>query len=206
MIKVTQWGDDLLTSVTDAIGLENLEANANNLNGTMFPPFFKPVNITIENGLFYVNIFVCQAHDQSMTAQQLAIWLGSLKETDYIHLTLSSLTLNIPLGMTVTLMSALMSTKATIDIHLDQIVMDGLGYFYLMADKVSVGDCGDLFVPSYVGQRQQDHSVPWKAIHDLFAMIVENAVTMGRLTQEEADRLNDGSHVAVPPSRFAISA
>lgn len=168
-------------------------------------PYFNPVNIITENGVHYVTIYVCYVGNDSILAQRLAIWLGSLKETDHIKLSVAALYTNIPFSSLITVMGALANTKAKIEILLDQIVIDGLAYFYLLADQVTAMEGGELFVPSYVDQRREDTSVPWKAVHDFYEWVVKDAVIKQWVTEEEAERLNAGSHVVVPYERFTAT-
>lgn len=208
MDAIIDWGTDLIPrgeNVDLNIGLESFNPDMNQRPSTTANDAmlnFKPVNIIVENGLFYATIYVCDSFDGSQTSQKLAIWLASLKDTDYVHLTLSSLLYEVPLPSLLGLMSAIASTKAKIDIHLDQIVADGLAYFYLLADKITKGTEGALFVPSYVDQREEDKSGPWKAVHDFYMWVVDEAITKGLLTADEASKLHRGSHVIIPDDRF----
>lgn len=199
MTESYAWGADLVPTIE--AGLESFDMSSL-MGACPIPPQFKPVSIVVENGLYFANIYLCQTMDSSPMGQQVVLWLSSLKETDYVHLTLSSLFVDVPLRCSLAVIAALSATKATIDLHLDTMVMDQMAYLYLMIDKITVDACGALFVPSYVDQRSQDMSGPFRAVHDMFAWIVEEAVKMGRLTSEEAQRLQDGSHVIVPVERF----
>jgi hypothetical protein len=109
---------------------------------------------------------------------------------------------DIPPGALINLMTALTSTKAKLSIQLDNVVYDGLAYFYLIPETIIKGTEGALFIPSYMTHRSEDASGPIKAIHDYFKWMVSKAVERGLLTAEEGDRLDRGSHVAVPDSRF----
>jgi len=187
----------------DNIGLEYFDATIS--QGPTPPggaPYFNPTNITIENGVYYATIYVCVCDNDSLIAQRLALWFGSLKETDHVKLSIASRMTNIPLSRLTTVLGAIANTKATVEIMLDQIVIDGLAYFYLLAERVCVRECGALFIPSYIDNRVEDTSKPWQAVHDFYTWIVENAVSLGRLTQEEGDRLNRGQHVIIPKGRF----
>jgi hypothetical protein len=166
------------------------------------PPFFKPVNIMVEDGRHYGTIYVCGSGDQTIRAQQLAIWLSDLKATDQVFLTIASLQLDVYLPNLIGLMTALMSTEAQIHFYLDQIVADNLAYFYLLPVKVIKGSEGALFIPSYTKQRQEDASGSQRAVIDFYKWTVDNAVTTGRLTTEEADKLHRGSPVVIPDNRF----
>ena len=192
-------------SITGTLEVQTPEANVliQGRGDVENVPYFNPINITRENGIYYVTLYVCCVDNDSMLAQRLAIWLGSLKETDHIKLSVAATLTNIPFAALVTVMGALANTKAKIEILLDQIVIDGLAYFYLLADKVTALECGGLFVPSYVDQRREDTSVPWKAVHDFYEWIVSDAIVYGRLTEEEAERLNAGAPVVIPTERFA---
>lgn len=166
------------------------------------PQFFNPANITVANGIYYATIYVCTVSNDTQLAQRLAQWFGSLRETDHVRLTVCSRMTNIPLACLTTVLGAIANTKATVEIMLDQIVIDGLSYFYLLAQKICARECGSLFIPSYIENRSEDTSAPWRAVHDFYKWIVENAVNLGRLTQEEADRLNSGQHVVIPQGRI----
>lgn len=198
-------------STDNSVGLEYFEgivqANGNvrgQLPGQVGPAtYFNPANITIENGVYYATLYVCTLSNDGLLAQRLAIWFANLKETDHVKLSIASRMTNIPLVSLTTILSAIANTKATVEIMLDQIVIDGLAYFYLLAQKVCVRDCGALFIPSYIDNRSEDTSKPWRAVHDFFTWIVENAVTSGRLTHEEGERLNSGQHVIISGSRFS---
>lgn len=165
-------------------------------------PFFNPVNIAVENGIYYVTIYACMVGDESILSQKLAIWLASLKETDHIKLSIAALKTGLPFDYLISTMAALANTKAKIEILLDQIVIDGLAYFYLLADEVTVLEGGALFIPSYVAHRSEDTSTPWKAVHDFYEWIVEDSVILGRLTEEEGQKLSSGTHVIIPVERF----
>jgi hypothetical protein len=197
------WLNELQTESNDSVALESLSAQINQGGpGLAFPTGFKPVNITVEQGCYYATLYVCCLDDGSELAQQVAVWLGTLGDNDHVHLTVLCLTQNVNLQYRLNLLAAFASTKATIEIHLDTLVMDSLAYFYLLADVVTPGSHGMLFVPSYNSQREEDVSRPWRAIHDFFCWLIEEAVTLGRLTAEEADTLNRGSHVTLPNTRF----
>lgn len=185
----------------DEMGMESLDmAPAGQRPNTA--PWFNPVNITIENGVYYVTIYVCHTTDGSPLAQKLSIWLQSLKDTDHIRLSVSSLISGIPTEMMMQVLAGLVNTKAHVEILLDQIVLGELAYFYLAAKSIRSFDCGDLFIPSYRSERQVDTSAPQRAILDFYEWIVEQAVAKGRLTEEEALLLNEGHHVIVPGSRY----
>jgi len=201
----------------DSVALESFTAenvgleNFNGIDGTItqgpgvpsLAPFFNPVNIAVENGIYYITIYVCAVDNTSVTAQRLAQWFGLLRETDHVKLTVASRMTNIPLACLTTVLGAIVNTRAVVEIIMDQIVIDGLAYFYLLAQKVCVRECGALFIPSYIENRSEDTSAPWRAVHDFYKWIVENAVTLGRLTQEEGERLTSGQHVVIPVGRFS---
>jgi hypothetical protein len=203
-IAIEAWGDDLITiDDNTGIGLESLDqdlAQGQARPGDNVP--FKPVNIASENGLFYVTIYVCKTWDHSPYCQALSMWLSSLKETDHIHLTILSLESDTPLFGLINVMSALVATPATLEVHLDTIVFDTSAYFYLLADKINKGSEGALFIPSYVLQREQDVSASYRAMHDFYKWLIESAVEKNILTTEEGSSLNRGAHVVVPESRF----
>lgn len=200
------WGDDLVRDPdfdNSNVGLESFNGEiAQGPSPTNPAPWFKPINIRVENGVQYATIYVCDAFDGTVSSQQLAIWAAGLKDTDYVHLTVMSLLIDVPLQSLLSVMSALASTKATVEIHVDMVVTDGLAYFYLLADKITRGSEGALFIPSYVDQRDQDKSGPWKAVHDFYAWVVDDAVSRQILTEEEGSKLHRGSHVIVPNDRF----
>lgn len=205
MTEYGAWGDDLAIKLSenDDMGLESFDAT-DLTQGPGQPdqaPWFKPVNISIKDGVYYVNIYVCQLTNQSVLAQSFTTWLASLKDSDRIRLTVSSIYANIPFSSIVTLMGAFANTPAKFEILLDQIVIDGLAYFYLLADKVIKMEGGALFIPSYLGGRKEDTSLTWNAVHDFYDWLIAEAVDLGRLTQEEADLLNDGKFVVIPDDR-----
>ena len=204
MDNKNDWGADLVTSSEGSIGLESLDIEMTQGRPVVETPF-NPVNIVSENGLFYVTIYACKAWDHSIHCQALSMWLSGLKETDYIHLTIMSLEMDTPLFGLINLMSALTSTKATLDIHLDSIVFDTTAYFYLLADKITKGSEGALFIPSYILQRDQDMSASYRAMHDFYKWLIEEAVSKQLLTSDEASNLNRGSHVVVPDNRFVTA-
>jgi hypothetical protein len=204
MLTTIPWGQDIAPSQGDA-GLESftLAGMTQGPNGPVQPAFFKSMNIINESGKFYATLYACMAMDGSDNAQALAIWLSSLKATDCVHLTLASMQLDVPLTGIITLMNAVATTKARIVIHLDQLVGDGLAYFYLLATEVRKGVAGALYIPSYLDQRAEDASQSTKAVNGLYKWVVDNAVTTGRLTAEEASSLHRGKHVVIPDDRFA---
>lgn len=199
MTRIHDWGSDLVTDETGEPGLEALAiagiVQGNDKNYRM--SYFKPVNITVEQGVFYVSLYVCCLTDDAQLTQGLSIWLNGLKETDHIKLSVSAMFTNISYAGMISTLAAFANTKAKIEIILDQIVVDGLAYFYLLADQITRKVGGALFIPSYIDQRSEDVSAIHRAVHDLFRWIVEDAVTAGRLTQEQADRLNSGEHVVL---------
>lgn len=205
MITQHAWGSDLVgvDHQNHAVALESFTAEMSQgpMSGPPHP-YFKPVNIVVENGLYYATIYVCKTVNGTTLGQQVAIWLSGLKDTDQIHLTVSSLVLDVPLFAMLDLMSALASTKAKVIIHLDQVVSDSLAYFYLIADQIIPGHGGGMFIPSYADQREQDTSGPWKAMHDFYKWVVDTATANTLLTPEDADKLHRGSHTVIPMSRF----
>ena len=205
MFTQYDWGDDLLSHDYEntSIGLEAFKQDLSQGTCQSNPyPFFKPVNIVVEKGIHYATLYVCQTLNGDNLTQQTAIWLSTLKETDAVHLTITSLANDVPLFAILDIMVAIANTRAKVTIHLNQIVVDSLAYFYLIVDEVEKGCAGALFIPSYVDQRDQDTSGPWKAIHDFYKHVVENAVAKGLLTTEEASKLDRGSHVVIPKVRF----
>lgn len=202
-MKVISWGDDLIPTV-DNIGIESLDGQLTQgpSSDSKTPSYFNPINVVVENGIYYVNIYLCATHNNSAHKQKFLIWLASLKDTDYIKLTVSSLLIGVPIQHYIDILAAIRRSKATVDIQLDSIVTDELAYFYLIADKVTVGCCAGLFIPSYVDSRQEDKSTPWKVVHDFLSWIIEEAVTKSILTEEDADRLNSGKHVIIASAVF----
>lgn len=206
MIEQYSWGDDMISvdQPNHAVALESFTSGMTQGSIAGPPhPFFKPINIVTEQGIHYATIYACKAVNGTTPCQQVAMWLAGLKETDQVHLTVSSLILDVPLFAILDLMAALSSTKAKINIYLDQIVSDGLAYFYLIADTIVPGHAGGMYIPSYADQREQDASGPWKAMHDFYKWVVSDATDRQLLTPEEADKLHRGSHVVIPMSRFA---
>lgn len=210
MMKDTGWGHDLVSPFDSPFGLESMsfgleDGNILTQGPTPRPivPWFNPVSIVAEEGVFYASIYVCRLTDDKALTQRFAIWLNSLKETDHIKLSVSATISGIPFSALMSLLSALANTKAKIDIILDQIVMDGLAYFYLLADTILVRAAGALYIESYVEQRPEDMSATWKAIHDFYSWIVEDASVRGILTSEEAEALNGGTDVVPDLQRFA---
>lgn len=199
------------TATDDVVGMEFLTAEAPTpsvlTQGCALPDaalYFNPCNITIEGGIYYLSFYMCCSDNDAILAQRLALWFGMLKETDHVKLSVSSKLTNIPLPAMTTVLSAIANTQATVEILLDQIVMDSLAYFYLLADKVTARHCGALFIPSFVENRTQDMSGPTRAINDFYQWIVEDATSKGRLTEDEAVRLKTGEHVVVPTGRFSV--
>ena len=183
------------------VGVESEITQGPGMNAPV--PFFNPVNISVQNGIYYVTIYVCAVDNSSILSQRLAQWFGLLRDTDHVKLSIASRMTNIPLACLTTILGAIANTKAIVEIVMDQIVIDGLAYFYLLAPRVCVRECGALFIPSYIENRSEDTSAPWRAVHDFYKWIVETAVTFGRLTHEEGERLNSGQHVVVPSNRFS---
>lgn len=213
MTDIRAWGEDMVTP-TDGIGLESFGSPMGDLTvhnpsqvtmGPVLvgsPGYFNPINISIENGVYYVTVYVCCVDNNSLLAQSLTLWFGSLKETDHVKLTVCSKITGIPPSALTTVLGALANTKATIEMILDQIVLDVLAYFYLLANKVTQKSCGALFIPSFIDQRSEDTSAPWKAVHDFYAWIVTDAVEAKRLSVEEGERLLGGEYVVIPQGRF----
>lgn len=195
------WGDDLIES--GDIGLESFDMSImqSDTPDQDFP-YFKPINIVVENGIYYVNIYTCCATNRTDNYSKLLTWFGSLKETDVVKLTISSLLIGIPIQHHLGLIGAIFRCKANIKIQLDTIVSDNLAYFYLVADEIEAGYAGSLFIPSYIDSRQDSKSSPWKVIHDFVVEIIDYAVSRGTLTQDEASRLNNGKYVIIPKERF----
>ena len=118
-----------------AMGLEAFQQAVENQH-TQGPmgapaPFFNPVNMSIKDGVYYVTIYACSLGDGSPRGTAFALWLASLKETDHVRLSVSSLLLGIPYTAIVGLLAAITNTPAKVEIMLDQIVNDVLAYFYL---------------------------------------------------------------------------
>jgi hypothetical protein len=209
MMKDVGWGADLISPFEDKMGLEdfaleNIETNVFAQGPSPEPvvPWFNPASIVAEKGVFFVSLYVCRLSDNMSLAQRLAIWFGSLKETDHVKLSVASTVTGIPFSCLMTLLSAVANTRAKVDIILDQIVMDGLAYFYLLADQIIPCHAGGLFVQSFVEQRREDNSGSWKAVHDFYHWIVEDATARGILTSEESEKLINGLDVIVPLDRF----
>jgi hypothetical protein len=210
MMKDVGWGADLISPFETQFGLEDfalesIESNVFTQGPGQAPalPWFNPASIVAEKGVFFVSLYVCRLSDDMSLAQRLAIWFGSLKETDHVKLSVASTVTGIPFSCLMTLLSAIANTKARVDIVLDQIVMDGLAYFYLLADKIIPCHAGGLFVPSFTEQRREDNSGSWRAVHDFYQWIVEDATARGTLTSEESAKLIDGLDVIVPLDRFS---
>ena len=204
MTKTEGWDIPTLEG-SDEIALEFLTADidqsgAPDDNGA---PYFNPCNIAIEDGIYYASIYICSCRNDMVLSQRLALWFGSLSETDIVRLTVSSTLTGIPLTEWITVLAAINNTKAQVEIQLNQIVIDHLAYFYLMCKNVKVGFGGALFVPSYVDNRASDMSGPLRAISDFFQWIVEMALGRGRITQEEAERLMNGKHVVISKERLS---
>jgi len=208
-IRSIPWGQELISNqelvdagvALEALGLESLTQGSQD---PLVASYFKPINIVVEKGLFYVHIYACQCWDGSDAIQELAMWLGSLKKTDTIKLTVSTLYPNIPLDALIALMGSLSATPAKIHIRLDTLVMDAMAYFYLLADKILVESEGALFIPSYVTQRNDDHSLPWKAIHDFYQWLTEDAVLRQRLSEDDAAKLNSGQHIVLDVTQLTF--
>ena len=154
-----------------------------------------PLAIAVEQGVFYVTLYACCAANGTTTAQQLAIWLGGLKETDEVILTVSELTTNCPVQSFLTIMTAIANTPATVRIQGDTIVVSTLSYFYLLTDQIDLFPTGGLFFPSYNELRTEDISGPSRAVHDFAKWLVEKAVERGIFTEDEALRLDQGESV-----------
>lgn len=204
------WGAEFVPAYDNPFGMESfLSEGMESLNlaqgnqGAPTVPWFNPVSIMNKKGVFYASIYICRLTDNMMLTQRLAIWLGTLMKTDHVKLSVSSTVTGIPFAALMTLLSALANTQAKVEIILDQIVMDGMAYFYLLADKITACHAGALFIQSYVDQRSEDTSATWKAVHDFYRWIVEDAVVRGLITAEEAERLHSGSHVEIPVDRFS---
>lgn len=202
MTPIFGWGEEFTSpkqeEALEHYGQEIMQGGAaSNTN-----PHFKPVNIVADNGFHYVSIYVCHTPDEAPLTQQLALWFASLKETDIVRLSVFSILYEVNLGELIHLMSAIQSTKATIEMTLDHIVFDSLGYFYLLADRVTKGSQGALLLPSYLDQRGEDFSGPKRAIFDFFKWIVDQAAEKQFLTQEEAQSIHKGNHVILPEDRF----
>lgn len=209
MTQDSGWGHDLVSPFESSFGLESfhlgLESDQIFNQGAgdkPLAPWFNPASIIAEKGVFYVSLYICRLSDNMELAQRTAIWFGSLKETDHVKLSIASTVTGIPFSCLMTLLAAIANTKAKVEIILDQIVMDGLAYFYLLADKITARHAGGLFIESYVVQRKEDTSGTWKAVHDFYHWIVDDAVLRGILTKEEADSINSGSDVIIPMDRF----
>lgn len=205
------WGYDLTAPAPD-MGLESFISQDNVTTPSVFTqgpggaglaPYFRPVNITVQNGVFHVSIYVCHVYAFEHIRQQLFVWFGERKETDLIELSVSSLITGIPYSCLISLLSSIVNTKAKVHILLDQLVCDGLAYFYLVADKIIKRDGGALFIPSYVENRVEDMSLPTKAVTDFFKWIVEDAKRIKLLTAEEEAQLHSGSYVILDTNRIS---
>lgn len=192
-IKYT-WGADLVSE--DNLGLEALN------DSFVHPCHRNPINIVVENGVIYVTAYVCGAMNHTPENQKFLIWLDSLKQTDYVKLSVSSVYMNIPIKNHLSLLAAIKRCKATIEIQLDTIVSDTLAYFYLVANKIKLGSSGALLIPSYLDSDKESKSGPWKAVHDFIQILVDDAELKGILTVDDATRLHDGKSVVIPNDRF----
>ncbi len=203
MMNITHgWGEELSFTSSD----NALESYAPELlqgsKSSSLEPHFKPVNIVADNGFYYASVYTCHTPDEAPLTQRLALWLASLKETDILRLSVFSILYDVNLPSLIHLMSALQATKAKLEMTLDHIVFDGLGYFYLLADGIIKGSEGALLLPSYLDQRGEDFSGPKKAIFDFFKWVVDKSVDKKFLTEEEALSLHKGNHVIIPENRF----
>lgn len=210
MSQENAWGAEFVTNFDSPFGmesfLENQSAPQSLIQGRpdqTIVPWFNPAHITVEKGVFYASLYVCRLADDMTLTQRLAVWFNSLKETDHVRLSVSATVTGIPFACLMTILSAIANTKAYVEIILDQIVMDGLAYFYLLADKISARHAGGLFLQSYVDQRREDTGNTWKAVHDFYQWIVEDAVLRGFVTAEEAAKINNGQDVELPVDRFS---
>jgi hypothetical protein len=188
------WGYDLFAS--DETGLESLGGNAP-INAA-----FNPVNIISERGIYFVTIYICGVMKDTLLEQQIMVWFASLKPTDTVRLNIASSLTNLPLAPQLRLIAAIVRSEADINIQLDTIVTDSLAYYYLAADKVTVGDAGALFVPPYTDTRGDAKSVTWRVVHDFFSWLVDQASSKHILTEDEADKLKSGHHVILDKARF----
>lgn len=202
MKKIYGWGEEFSFS-THEKALEDYAPEL--LQGgskSSLAPHFRPVNILADNGFYYASIYTCHTTDEAPLTQRLALWLASLKETDVLRLSVFAILNDVNLSSLIHLMSALQATKARLEMTLDHIVFDSLGYFYLLADQITKGSQGTLLLPSYLDQRGEDFSGPKKAIFDFFKWIVDQAVDKKFLTEDEALSLHKGNHVIIPDNRF----
>jgi hypothetical protein len=201
-MTIITWADEFIE--TGDFGLESfsgdISQDVTGLNTVV--PYFKPVNTVVENGTYYTTIYACCALNRSVLCQQLMIWLGSLKETDVVKLSITAMSTGIPIQFNLSLLAAIVRCKATIEIQLDSIVCDNLAYFYLAADKINVGYGGSLFIPSYIDSRQESKSTNWKIVHDFVQELVDRGFSKGILLEDEVERLNNGKHVVVPNARL----
>lgn len=203
------WGAELDVSPDniEPLGLEAFESNMTqgSMGGGTLHPYFKALNVYAEAGEFYATIYSCKIACNYALGQQLAIWLANLRDTDIVNLTVLQLSSDVPCPALLGMLSAVANTKAKVNIRLDSIVLDTTAYFYLVADKITKGKLGALYIPSYAQQRNGDSSGPWRAMTDYYKFIVGNAVGKGILTDDEAKRLHDGIAVTIPDDRFPVT-
>lgn len=196
------WGSDLIS--LDNVGLEAFKSEGPNPVPQSHPNF-KPINIVIENGIYYTTLYVCCITPRSEACQKLMMWFASLRSTDYVKLSVASLLTDIPVVYYLPILGALVRSKATIEIQLDTIVCDTLAYFYLAADKIKLGSSGALLIPSYADAPTDTKSTPWKVVNDFITYLVNEGEHTGVLTQDDVERLHDGKSVIVHPDRFKAS-
>jgi hypothetical protein len=170
------------------------------------PSFFKPVNIAVKNGIHFVTIYACEMINREKSGQAILLFFESLKADDHVKLTISSTMMGLPIQVYLPLLGAISRCVAEIEIQLDSIVCDELAYFYLAAPKINKGTAGALYIPSYLDSRYEDKSVPWLAVNDFVAYLVDQAVARGLLTSDEANRLHGTKPVSIPNDRFATLA
>lgn len=203
MLNPIPFGDDLITSSNENIvGLESFSQNNVEVNVKRNPPQYKPVNIVIENGIYYVTIYVCETVISPSLNESVMIWLDSLKPNDYVKLSVSSLLTGLLIHTHISLLAAIVRCKATIEIQLDTIVCDNLAYFYMAADKVNRQSGGALFIPSYIDSDVDKKSDTWVIIHEFVKELIDRSEGKGFLTPDEALSLHSGKPVVVSLANF----
>jgi hypothetical protein len=192
---------DMSFSVTDPEG-SGMALESFSLGASDKGPSITPVSIVAEGGIHYVDIFACCMPNSGIWTKRLCIWLQTLDASHHIRLSVSVAERPICLQEMLTLLGALMNTKATVTVLLDRIVMDEVAYFYLALDHVEVTEAYSVLIPSYLTTRRDDMSAPDKVVLDFYRGIVDRAVVTGKLTEVNANLLHGGSSIIVESSRF----
>ena len=201
MNNVYTWSEGL-DSHNDHLGLETFNSVNDTAPAAVMDPNFKPVNLVIENGIYYITVYLCACAGGTIENQKLLIWLSSLKDTDYVKLSVSSLYQDLSLYPYIALLGAITRSKANIEIQLDTVVCDNLAYFYLAATTINRKAGGAILIPSYLDARHEDKSTPWVVVHSSIRELIARALANNILTEDEAARLNDGQSVIIPSDRF----